>query len=116
MPDDELDEIRRKYAERIQNDNEQRAQQEALAQQKAQQAEQEAIKQNILRQILTENARIRLANVKLVKPEFAAMVENQLVQLAQSGRITQINEQQLIALLKQITARKRDTSIQFRRS
>lgn len=41
----------------------------------------------ILRRILTPEARSRLANLRLVKPELANIVEQQLIALAQSGRV-----------------------------
>ncbi len=66
-------EIRRSLA-----DEEQRAQaQEQL----------EAKKAAALKVILTPEARTRLANIKVVKPEFAAQLELQLLQLAQTGRV-----------------------------
>jgi programmed cell death protein 5 len=41
----------------------------------------------ILRRIMTPEARSRLANLRLVKPELASLVEQQLITLAQSGKI-----------------------------
>src|SRR5512136_1149336 len=47
----------------------------------------EAQKQAILKRILTTEARQRLTNIRMVKPEFADQVELQLIQLAQSSKI-----------------------------
>ncbi|AFH43245.1 DNA-binding protein [Fervidicoccus fontis] len=70
--------------------------------------EAEAQKQEILRKILTPQARDRLNNVKLVRPELAEAIENQLIVLAQSGRITEpITEEQIKELLAEITTRSR---------
>lgn len=111
---DELDEIRQKRIRELeqassgqQEEELRRQQQEALEQRK----------QAILRAILSEKAHQRLTNIKLVKPEMAENIENQLIQLAQSGRVPggQISEEQLLLLLKQIQDRKRDSSITFKR-
>jgi programmed cell death protein 5 len=93
----------------------QQAQQEQAAQAQANaQAEAEAQKNALMRKILTPEARQRLQNVKLVKPEFAAQIEVQLLQLAQSGRVPlPINDELLKQLLTQIQGQqaKRDISI-----
>ncbi|HDH06812.1 MAG TPA: DNA-binding protein [Thermoproteales archaeon] len=44
-------------------------------------------KEALLRSILTPKARQRLANIKLVKPELANILESQIIQLVQLGRI-----------------------------
>ena len=93
----------------------QQAQQGQAAQAHAQaQAEAEAQKSALMRKILTPEARQRLQNVKLVKPEFAAQIEVQLLQLAQAGRVPlPINDELLKQLLGQIQEQqaKRDISI-----
>ena len=93
----------------------QRGQQEQAAQAQAQaQADAEAQKAALMRKILTPEARQRLQNVKLVKPEFAAQIEIQLLQLAQGGRVPlPINDELLKQLLTQIQGQqaKRDISI-----
>lgn len=68
--------------------------------------EEELVKQEILRRILTPKARERLANVKLVRPELASFVENQLVALAQSGRLNkQIDDDELKEILADLASR-----------
>jgi programmed cell death protein 5 len=63
-------------------------------------------------QILTPEARSRLANLRLTKKEFVDQIELQLIQLAQSGRIkAKINDEQLKELLKKVTGSKRDINI-----
>lgn len=44
-------------------------------------------KEMLLRTILTPKARERLANLRLVRPELAEAIEDQLIALAQSKRI-----------------------------
>jgi programmed cell death protein 5 len=68
--------------------------------------------QMILMQVLEPDARERLNTIKLTKPEFAGAVEQQLVQLAQSGRLQKkITDAQLKELLRQLAPAKRDYSI-----
>ena len=79
--DEELEEIkRRKLAElqkRLQVEEElKRRQQEEMARREA-----------LLRAILTPEARQRLANVKLVRPELARIVEDNIIALVQAGQL-----------------------------
>jgi programmed cell death protein 5 len=68
--------------------------------------------QMILMQVLEPDARERLNTIKLTKPEFAGAVEQQLVALAQSGRLkNKITDAQLKELLRQLAPKKRDYSI-----
>lgn len=72
----------------------------------------EARKQAILKTILTSEARARLTNIKMVKPEIAESLESQLIQLAQSGRIpTPITDGQLKEILRRIQSLRRDIRI-----
>lgn len=75
----------------------------------------EAQKQNILRQILTPDARDRLANIKVANPELANSVELQLIRLAQSGRIQGvINDTMLKDILKNLAPVRREITIERR--
>lgn len=47
----------------------------------------EARREALLRQILEPKAKERLYNLKLVRPEIARVVEDQLIELAQTGRV-----------------------------
>lgn len=111
--DDELEELRRRKLMEMQGNLADQQQQEEQ-QQKAQEAE-KARKQQILRQILAPNARERLANVRLVRPDIAENVENQLIQLASMGRINRIlTDDELRDILSKLTETKRDTRIERR--
>lgn len=58
-------------------------------------------------QIMTPEARSRLANIRAAKPEFAEQLELQLIQLAQSGRLgSKITDVQLRDILSRLQARK----------
>ena len=68
-----------------------------------------AKKEMLLKQLLTSEARLRLNNVKMVKPELANMVENYLLGLASQGRATgQITDEQLKQILLSVQQPKRD--------
>ena len=72
----------------------------------------EAQKQAILRRILSPAARQRLANLKLVKPEFAEHVELQLIQAAQTGRLPiPLTDEQLKRILLHLQSGRRDIRI-----
>ena len=72
----------------------------------------EGQKQALLRRILTPEARSRLTNLNIVKPEFTQQLELQLIQLAQQRRIaTPITDQQLKELLVKLQSGKRDYTI-----
>jgi programmed cell death protein 5 len=72
----------------------------------------EAQKQAILRKILTQEARQRLANIKMVKPEFAEQIELQLIQLVQTGRVKiPLDDSQLKEVLKRLQGQRKDIKI-----
>ncbi len=72
----------------------------------------ETAKQTALRQILTPEARQRLTNIKMVKPDFAEQIELQLIQIAQSGRVNlPITDEQLKAILVKLQSERRNIRI-----
>jgi programmed cell death protein 5 len=84
----------------------------------AQQAAQEradAQKEAILKQYLTDGARQRLNAVQMSKPDFAEQVEQQLVALAQSGRLQdRIDEEKMKSLLKELKPESKSFDIRRR--
>jgi programmed cell death protein 5 len=89
-------------------------QQRMAAEQEQAQAQQqlERQKQALLRRILTPEARSRLTNLNMVKPEFTQQLELQLIQLAQQGRINiPITDEQLKELLVRLQSGRRDYKI-----
>jgi len=107
--DEEIDELKRKRMLQLQQQiADARRQDEARK-------EFEAQKQAALRQILTDEARSRLTNLKMVKPEFADQLEIQLIQLAQSGKIAvPITDVQLKDILIKLQGKKRESKISFK--
>ena len=79
--DEELENIRRRRLEELQ----QQAAQQQIAE--AQQKEFENKKYLLMRKILSQEGRQRLENIRMVKPQFAEQIELQLIQLFQSGQL-----------------------------
>jgi programmed cell death protein 5 len=78
-------------------------------------AEVNAQKEVIIKQILDSTARMRLNNIKMVKPDLAGMVENYLIGMASQGKIrSQINDDQFKQILLSIQQPKRDFKINRR--
>ncbi|KAI8822071.1 PDCD5-related protein [Fimicolochytrium jonesii] len=75
------------------------------------------MRRNMLFQILDNDARERLARIKIVKSDKARAVEDLLIRMAQSGQIRQkVNETTLIGLLEQINeANQKETKIVYNR-
>jgi len=71
--------------------------------------EQAAQKEQILKQILTPEARMRLNNIKMVKPELSDLVEQYLIGMATQGKMSgQITDDQLKQILISTQQPKRD--------
>lgn len=106
LTDEELEEIRRRRLLEFQ-----RATMEEQRRARAQQ-QMEVQKQAVLRQILTPEARQRLANIRMVRPEFAEQLELQLIQLAQTGKVNiPISDEQLKEALVRMQSQRREVRI-----
>ena len=78
-------------------------------------AEINAQKEVILKQILDSPARMRLNNIKMVKPELATMLENYLITMASQGKLgSKISDEQLKQILLSMQQPKRDFKINRR--
>ncbi|MCD7461447.1 hypothetical protein HAX54_046136 [Datura stramonium] len=122
MADPELEAIRQRRMQELmakqgmgtqQNPDQQKAQDEAKR-------EADERRQMMLTQILTSEARARVARIALVKPDKARGVEDVILRAAQYGQITEkVSEQKLIELLEQIntqTSKQTKVTIQRRRN
>jgi programmed cell death protein 5 len=64
--------------------------------------------ENLLRQLLTPNAKSRLSNVKIANPDKYYKVANIIIQMYQSGQIDgKVDEEMLISLLQSLNVRKK---------
>ena len=104
--DDEIEDLRRQKMLEL------RAKMEEQQSQAEQRKQFEIQKKLAILQIMTPEARSRMANIRAVKPEFAEQLELQLIQLAQSGRLgSKITDVQLRDILAKLQARKREFKI-----
>jgi len=70
-----------------------------------------AQKEMMLKQVLSSEARLRLNNVRMVKPDLADLVENYILNLSVQGKISgQISDEQLKQILSSAQQPKRDFS------
>ena len=71
-----------------------------------------AQKEIMLKQVLSGDARLRLNNVRMVKPDLADLVENYILNLSVQGKISgQISDEQLKQILSSAQQPKRDFKI-----
>ncbi len=111
--DPELEELKRRELARAQ----QRVSPQDIQERNAAAEAEEARRQAILRQALTREARQRLQTVKMVKPNVARMLEDQIIAVYQSGKLDRpITDSALKQLLYRISSTSsRETSITIRR-
>jgi len=72
-------------------------------------ASKRALRENVLRIALTSEARQRLTNVRMVKPDVANVIEEHIIKLASTGRLRRpIDDEQLKEMLTTVqgTAKK----------
>ncbi|MFW6083210.1 MAG: DNA-binding protein [Thermoplasmatota archaeon] len=107
--DEELEEIKKKKMEQLKKQQEgQEQQQEAEEQMRAQ-------KKALLRQVMTPDARERLGNIRVARPELADRIESQIISLAQRGATKgKIDDKTLKELLKKLKGNKKEINIKRR--
>ncbi|MCI4365577.1 MAG: DNA-binding protein [Thermoplasmata archaeon] len=113
MPDAELEELRRRRLQQLQEmQAPDLASAQAYSQQEAEMQRRDAERAELLRRILTPEARERLGRIRLAKPEVANSVEQQLISLASSGRLQrQVDDPTLRALLERVMPDRREIKI-----
>ncbi|HYK92557.1 MAG TPA: DNA-binding protein [Thermoplasmata archaeon] len=113
--DAELQELRRRRVrelQEMQGGGAPGAESYAQAAQQAEMQRREAERAEVLRRLLTPEARERLGRIRLAKPDVAAAVEQQVISLAASGRLArQIDDNTLRALLERIMPQRREINI-----
>ena len=108
--DEELDRLKAQRMAELQARQQQGAEQQRAA------ADAEAQKQSLMRRLLTPEARQRLANIKMVRPDFGQQLELELIQIAQGGRVPlPITDDQLKRLLIQLEGQQKKRDISIRR-
>ena len=102
----DLEELKQRKLQALQNDLQQRAEEERLK-------EEQGLKlQRLLRKLLEPKARERMARVKLANPRLAEKVEYLILYLYQNGGIKdQLSDSQLKSILDRLSGAKRDTKI-----
>ncbi|CAH9121927.1 unnamed protein product [Cuscuta epithymum] len=123
MADPELEALRQRRMQELMAQSgagnlQNRDQQKTQDENKREEAEEQ--RQMMLSQIMTSEARGRVARIALVKPEKARGVEDLILRAAQVGQIKEkVSEERLIQLLEQINTqgtRQTKVTIQRRRS
>ncbi len=86
------------------------------SQQKAEQEKQErAAREQMLRVVFTTEARERLSNIRMIKPDLATSIENQIFQLAASGKLrSQVTDDDLKKMLESVQRPKREFKITWK--
>ncbi|MCI4331740.1 MAG: DNA-binding protein [Thermoplasmata archaeon] len=111
--DNELAELRKRRMQQIQEMQAGGGGADPYAQaQRAEADRREAERAEVLRRLLTPEARERLGRIRLTKPEVASAVEQQVISLAASGRLQrQVDDVTLRALLERINPERREIHI-----
>lgn len=74
-----------------------------------------AMRQKAIMMLLDQNARQRLTNIRIVKPELALAVENYLINSASTGRLNRaITDEELKQLLTSLNQPKKEFRINRR--
>ncbi|VFQ97070.1 unnamed protein product [Cuscuta campestris] len=119
MADPELEAIRQRRMQELMAQRSAGNPDQQKAQEDAKREADEERRQLMLSQILTSEARERVARISLVKPEKARGVEDIILRAAQMGQIVEkVSQEKLIELLEQIntqTTKQTKVTIQRRR-
>ena len=82
---------------------------------KTKEMEAKIMRERVLRVLLTPEARQRLTNVKMVKPELAKAVEDYIISMGSQGRLNKaLTDDELKQILSSIQQPKRDFKINWK--
>jgi len=74
--------------------------------------ERKMMREGVLRMALTSEARQRLANVRMVRPDLASSIEEYVIQLASSGKLRNaVDDGQVKQMLAALQEKKREIKI-----
>jgi len=75
-------------------------------------AERKMMREGVLRMALTSDARQRLANVKMVRPDLASSIEDYVIQLVSAGKLKKaVDDDQVKQMLAALQEKKREIKI-----
>jgi programmed cell death protein 5 len=75
-------------------------------------SDKKAMREGVLRMALTSDARERIANVKMVRPDLAASIEEYIIQMASAGRLRKVvDDEQVKQMLASLQEKKREIKI-----
>ena len=110
---EDIEELRRKRMQQLLQQQVQSQQQEAL-QEQMQEAEINNQIKFIIGNILEPEARERLANLRLARPQYARQIEILLIQLRQAGRLPQkLSDTEFKEILMKLSGKKREGKISY---
>lgn len=82
---------------------------------KAKDLETKVMREKVLRVLLTPEARQRLTNIKMVKPELAKAVEDYIITMGSQGKLSKaLTDDELKQILASIQQPKRDFKINWK--
>jgi len=111
--DEEIEQLRQKKMEQMREQAQ--AQDGAGEQQEAARQQADAQRKAMLRKHLTDGARKRLNAVEMTKPQQAKQAEQQVLALAQSGRVQgKIDEDDMRKILQELSPDSKDFNIERR--
>ena len=78
------------------------------------QQKEDVMREQMLKVLLTTEARERLANIRMVTPDIARLIENQIIQLASSGKIQKsITDEEIKEFLASFQKPQKDFKIKW---
>lgn len=82
---------------------------------KSKETETKMMRERVLRVLLTPEARQRLTNIRMVKPELAKAVEDYLIGMGSQGRLSKaLTDDELKQILSTLQQPKRDFKINYK--